>query len=170
MSKAPKIGILSQCHRYFMAVKSCLLLLVSLHSQTVEMFCLKLVIQKLNSNYVGRSCHLCCFCSKLMFFKRSRVYCSNSTYAHQRNQKKTCIRPCDTNNSSQSLTRMSTILQQKVYIFYMVQKLVGHHSQQECSVSLTLLAFQFACNARFVLFFSHEVSHHEVRKEKNPSF
>ena len=90
-----------------MGDKSCLFFLVSLCNQTVEMFCLSNVIKKLNSNYVRRSCHLCCFCSKLMFFKRRRViYSSNSTYAHQTNQKKNCIRPCDTNNSSQSLTRM----------------------------------------------------------------
>ena len=41
-----------------------------------------------------------------MFFKRSKLYCSKSTYAHQASQKKACIRPCDTNNSTQSLTRM----------------------------------------------------------------
>ena len=55
---------------------------------------------------MGRSCHLCCLRSKLKFFKRSRVYCSKSTHAHQTNQKKACIRSFDTNNSIQSLASM----------------------------------------------------------------
>ena len=175
MSKVPTIGILSQCHRYFMGVKSCLLLLVSFHSQTVEMFCLKIVIQKLNSNYEGEELPSLLLSLQVDVFQEKQGILQQLNLCLSNKPKKTCIRPCDTNNSSQSLTRMSTILQQKVYIFYMVQKLVGHLSQQECSVSLTLLVFQFACNARspdhqFVLFFSHEVSHHKVRKVKNPSF
>ena len=163
MSKVPKIGSLSQCHRYFMGDKSCLFFLVSLYNQTVEMFCLSNVIQKLNSNYVHRSCHLCCFCSKLMFFKRRRViYSSNSTYAHQTNQKKNCIRPCDTNNSSQSLTRMYRHTATENIHRLNGAKISRPPPQQECPINLTLFVFQFACNARFpdhqfVLFFSHEV-------------
>ena len=53
-----------------------------------------------------RSFHLCCLCSKLTFFKRSRVYCSKSNYDHQTSHKKVCIRLCDTNNSTQCLTWM----------------------------------------------------------------
>ena len=78
------------------------MLLVSLHNQTVEIFCLNTAIQCLNSNYVGRGCHLCYLCSKLMFFKRSRVYCSKSFYDHQTSQKS--IRYYDTNNFTQRLT------------------------------------------------------------------
>ena len=62
--------------RYFMGLQSCLLLLVSLHSQTVEIVCLNNAIQRLNSNYVERSCQFCWLCSKLMFFKKSRIYCN----------------------------------------------------------------------------------------------
>ena len=81
-------SIVIKIFRYFMGVQSCLLLLVSLHSQAVGVFCLSTAMQKLNRNYVGRSCHLFCICSKLMFFKRSRVYCRKSNYAHQTSQKK----------------------------------------------------------------------------------
>ena len=85
MPKVPKIGswwhfcniLGKECRNcfcfLFWGVQSCLLLLVSLNSQTVESFCLNTAIQWLNSNYVGRSCHLWYLCSKLMFFKRSRV-------------------------------------------------------------------------------------------------
>ena len=37
-----------------------------------------------------------------------------------------CIRPCDTNKSTQSLTIMHIILQLNVYNVYMMRKLVGH--------------------------------------------
>ena len=47
-----------------------------------------------------------CLCSKLILFKRSRLYCSKSSYTYQTSQKKVCIRPSDTDNSTQSLTRM----------------------------------------------------------------
>ena len=71
----------------------------------LEIFSLNTAIQQLNSNYVGRGFRLCCYCSKLMFLNRSRVYCSKLSYAHQKSQKKACIRSYDTNNFIQILTR-----------------------------------------------------------------
>ena len=107
---------------YFMVILSCLLLLVSLHSQNVEIVCLTLQY----SNYVGRICHLCWLCSKLMFFKRSTVYCSKSTYAHQTSQKKLASDLVIQIIPPKVLQECTTILQLKVFIVYVVQKLVGH--------------------------------------------
>ena len=36
-----------------------------------------------------------------------------------------CIRPCDTNNSTQSIARMYPVLQLKAHNIHVVQKLVG---------------------------------------------
>ena len=114
--------------RYFTGVQSCLLLLVSLFIQIVKIFCLNTGSQLLYNNYVGRSCLLSCLCSKLIFFKRSRVHCTKSTYARQTNQKKLVsgltlviqiIPP-------KFLQECTSILQLKVYIIYVVRKLVGH--------------------------------------------
>ena len=61
------------------------------------------------------------------FFKKSRVYCSKSTYACQTNQKKfvsnlvLVIQIIPPN----VLQECATILQLKVYIIYVVQKLVA---------------------------------------------
>ena len=43
---------------------------------------------------------------QLMFFKKSMVYCSKSTYALQTSQQKACIRHFDTNSSTQIFTRI----------------------------------------------------------------
>ena len=104
MSQLLLCSVVIQTFRYFIGVQPCLLL-VSLHAR-LDIFCLYTAIQQLNSNYVGRSGHFCCLCSKLMVCKRSRVYCSKSNYTHQSSRKKACIRSFETNNSSQSLTRM----------------------------------------------------------------
>ena len=81
-------SIVMQNIQIFYDVQPCLLLLLFLHSQTVEIFCLNTAIQYLDSIYVGRDYHLCCPGSKLPFFKRTRVYCCKSSYAHQTSQKK----------------------------------------------------------------------------------
>ena len=62
----------------------------------------------------------------------------------------------------------TTILQLKVYIVYVMRKLVGH-------LNLALLLFLFVCNARsldhqFFTIFSNEVSRHKVRKVTGPNF
>ena len=118
-----------------------------------------------------RGCHLFCLCSKLIFFRRSSVHCSKSSYAHQTSQKK-LTSGVDTNNFTQRLTTSTTILQLKVYIVYVVQKLVGHPLQQECPINLDSLVFPFVCNARsldlqFFLCFPHEVSHHIKKKGRS---
>ena len=46
-----------------------------------------------SQNHMSSSLHLCYLCSKLMFFKRSRVYCSKSNYAHKISQKKLVLGP-----------------------------------------------------------------------------
>ena len=85
---------------------------------------LSLLLAMIKHSQYTQSCHICCLCSKLMFFKKSRLYCSKSNYTHQTSPKKACIRSCDTNNFTQSLHECTTIMQLKVYIVYVV----GHRS------------------------------------------
>ena len=72
------------------------------------------------------------------------------------------------------LHECSTILQLKVYIIYVVQKLVGYSSQSVLSIWLYsffhLSAMQDLWTISVFYFFSHKVSHHKVRKAMNPSF
>ena len=64
---------------------------------------------------------------QVVFFNRSRVYCSKSSYVYQASQKKLVsgllliqiISP-------KVLQERTTILQLKVYIVYVMRKLVGH--------------------------------------------
>ena len=70
--------------------------------------------------------------------------------------------------SPKVLQESTTILQLKVYIVYVMRKLVGH-------LNLALLLFLFVCNARsldhqFFTIFSNEVSRHKVRKVTGPNF
>ena len=81
---------------------------------------LSLLLGMIKHSQYTQSCHICCLCSKLMFFKKSRLYCSKSKYTHQTSPKKACIRSCDTNNFTQSLHECTTIMQSKVYIVYVV--------------------------------------------------
>ena len=81
---------------------------------------LSLLLGMIKHSQYTQSCHICCLCSKLMFFKESRLYCSKSNYTHQTSPKKACIRSCDTNNFTQSLHECTTIMQLKVYIVYVV--------------------------------------------------
>ena len=41
-----------------------------------------------------------------LFSRQAWYIAANQPYVHQTSQKKACIRPCDTNNSTQSLTRI----------------------------------------------------------------
>ena len=79
-------------------------ILTSLHSQTRN-FLPKHHNTIIKQHLCGERLHLCCLCSKLIFFNRNRVYCSKASYDHQASQKKACTRPFDTNNYTQSLTR-----------------------------------------------------------------
>ena len=120
---------------------------------------------------MGRNSHLCCLCSKLMFFKRSRVYCGKSNYAHKTSQKKACIRPCDTNNSTPSLHECTTILQTKVCIIYMVWKLVGHPPWVSYQFGFIRFSIWLQCkiseSSVFSIFFPHKVFHHKARKVRS---
>ena len=86
-----------------------------------------------------RSFHLCCFCSKLTLFKRSRVCCSKSNYDHQTSQKKFLsgfviqIIPLNV------LHECTTILQLKFYIDYVVRKISWTPSR--CVPSIWLYSF-----------------------------
>ena len=81
-------------------------------------------------------------------FKRSRLYCSKSNYAYQTSQKEACIRPCDTNNFTQNLHECTTILQLKVYIAYVVRKLVGHSPYLECPVNSVFFIFSICLQCK----------------------
>ena len=91
--------LLCKTFGYFMGVQPCLLLLVSSHSQTRNFLPghLNIIIKQ---QLCWEGSHLCCLCSKLMFFNRS-----SKSFMPIKQAKKACIRPCDTNNFTQSLTR-----------------------------------------------------------------
>ena len=122
-----------------------------------------------------RSFHLCCLCSKLTFFKRSRVCCSKSNYDHQTSQKKFVsgfviqIIPLNV------LHECTTILQLKFYIDYVVRKLVGHQAGVSHQFGFNhfsiCLRWRIPGSSRvFFQFFPHKVSHHKVRKLVDLSF
>ena len=118
---------------------------------------------------MGCSCHLCCFCSNFMFFKRSRVYCSKSAYAHQTSQKK--LVPGLVIQIIPVLQECTTILQLKVYI---VKRCLDTHLSRSV-LSTWLYSFFNLLQTRspdhqFFLFFIHEVSHHKVRNVMDSSF
>ena len=73
-----------------------------------------------------------CLCSKL-FFNRSRVYCSKSSYVHQISQKKLVSGLLIQVISPKVLQESTTILQLKVYFVYVIRKLVEHPPWQECT-------------------------------------
>ena len=123
---------------------------------------------------MGRTCHLCCLCSKLMFVKRSRV--SKSTYAHQTSQKKACIRSRDTNNSTQSLTRMYHHTATESLYHLHGAKIRWTPTLVEVSYRFGFICFSICLQCTicrsyvFFYFLSHEVTHHKVRKLMDPSF
>ena len=65
-----------------------------------------------------------CLCSKLILFKRSRLYCSKSSYTYQTSQKKSVSGLVIQIIPPKVLQECTTILQLKFYMAYMVQKLV----------------------------------------------
>ena len=145
-----------------MGVQSCLLLRVSLHNQqNVEIFCLNTAIYTIIKQQLsGGGVAIFVTFVPSRWFSRE-IGCNTANLCPSNNPKKVCMRPCDTNNLTQSQQESTTILQLKVYIVYLVQKLVGHSPWQECPIdfiNLSLFVFPFVCNARsldhqFFLFF-----------------
>ena len=122
---------------------------------------------------MGRGCYLFYLCSKETFFNRSKAYCIKSPYVHQISQAKLVSGVLIQIISSKVIQESTTILQLKVYIAYVMRKLVLHPPEQECPINLVLFLFPFVCNARsldhqFFLFFP--ISHHNVRKKMDPNF
>ena len=162
--------VMQNIHIYFMGFQSCLLILVSLHSETVEIFCLNPAIL-----IAGRSCHLCFVYSKLDFFQdKHDILQQIDLMFIKQAKKKACIRPCDTNNFTQSLAR--------IYLHTATESLYRLHGAKiswtpilAAHIKLPIFVFLFDCNARspdhqFFYFFLHEVSHCKVRKVMDPSF
>ena len=110
--------VMQNIHIYFMRFQSCLLILVPLHSETVEIFCLNPAIL-----IAGRSCHLCFVYSKLDFFQdKHDILQQIDLMFIKQAKKKACIRPCDTNNFTQSLARKYHHTALKVYIVSVMKK------------------------------------------------
>ena len=86
---------------------------------------------------------------KLRFFKRSRVYCSNSTYAYQTSQKKLSSGLLIQIIPPKVLQECTAILQMKVYIVYMVRKLVDDPHQEEFPINLGFLTSVRKCQCFF---------------------
>ena len=116
-----------------------------------------------------------------LFSRQAWYIAANQPYVHQTSQKKACIRPCDTNNSTQSLTRI--YLHTGTESLYRVHGakitwtliLAGHITHLIGHIKLSIFVFPFDRNARspdhqFFYFFLHEVSHRKVRKVMDPSF
>ena len=123
---------------------------------------------------MGRDCHLYCLCSKLIFFNRSRVYCSKS-FMPIKQANKACIRPCDTNIFTQSLTRkyqhtatesLYRLCGEKIS---RVPTLAGVYNQFGVVPFPICLQCKISRSSVFSIF-SHEVSHHKVRKKTDPNF
>ena len=123
---------------------------------------------------MGKTCHLCCLCFKLMIYKRSRVYYSKSNYVHQANKKKLV--------SGLAIQ----VIPPKVYTKH-------HHTATESlyrlrgaksswTPSLAGVSYQFGFNCFFICLqckisgssvfsiFPHKVSHHKVRKVMDSRF
>ena len=109
---------------YFMGFQSCLLILVSLHSETVEIFCLNPAIL-----IAGRSCHLCFVYSKLDFFQDKHDILQQIDLMFIKQAKKKLVSGLVIQIIPLKVLQESTsILELKVYIVYMVRKLLGHSS------------------------------------------
>ena len=84
-----------------------------------------------------RGSHLCCLCSKLTFFKRS-----SKSFMLIKQAKKACIRPCDTNNFSQSLIKKYHHTATESLYRLCDEKYVGHPPKSHPKVrKIRLLAF-----------------------------
>ena len=88
--------------------------------------------------------------------------------------KKACIRPCDTNNFTQSLTRKyHHTATESLYRLWWDDKLGTHLSRSVLSIWLRsfshLPGMQISGSSVFSIF-SHEVSHYKVRKVTDSKF
>ena len=129
-----------------MGVHPCLYcyILVSLHSQTRNFL-------PSDHNTIIKE-HLCGKGLPSLFsllqvnaFKQKQGILQQINLCSSSKPKKVGIRPFDTNNFTKVLQESTTILQLKVYFVYVMRKLVGHSSQQECPINLALLFFPFVC-------------------------
>ena len=123
---------------------------------------------------MGRGCHLCCLCYKLVIFNRSRVCCSKSFMPINQAKKKACMRPCDTNSFNQSLTRKyhHTATEDLYHLFSekisWVPTFAGVSYQFGFVPFLIFLEWKISRSSVFS-FFSHEVSR-KVRKVTDSNF
>ena len=102
---------------YFMGFQSCLLILVSLHSENVGIFCLNPAIL-----IEGRSCHLCFVCSKLDFFQDKHGILQQINLMFIKQAKKKLVSGLVIQIiPPKVLQEFTSILQLKVYIVYMVR-------------------------------------------------
>ena len=90
-------------------------------------------------------------------------------------QKKQLIRPCDTNNPTQGLTRKYHHTATESLHHLRGAKISGTPTLAGVSYQIGFICF-FIClqckisGSSIFFIFSHEVSHHKVRKVKDPSF
>ena len=110
--------VMQNIHIYFMRFQSCLLILVPLHSETVEIFCLNPAIL-----IAGRSCHLCFAYSKLDFFQDKLGILQQINLMFIKQAKKKLVSGLVIQIiSPKVLQESTTILQLKVYIVSVMKK------------------------------------------------
>ena len=90
--------------------------------------------------------------------------------------KKACIRPCDTNNFTQSLTRKYHHTATESLYCICGAKISWTPTSAGVSYHLSFVRFPICLQGKisgssvFSIFFPHEVSHHNVRKVTDPNF
>ena len=119
---------------------------------------------------MGRGSHLCCLCSKLMFFNRS-----SKSFMPIKQAKKACISPCDTNNFTQSLTRKYHHTATESLYRLCDEKISWTPTLAGVSYQFGFVPFPICLQCKISgssvsSMFSHEVSHHKVRKVTDPNF
>ena len=115
--------VMQNIHIYFMRFQSCLLILVPLHSETVEIFCLNPAIL-----IAGRSCHLCFAYSKLDFFQDKHGILQQINLMFIKQAKKKLVSGLVIQIiSPKVLQESTTILQLKVYIVSVMKNKLGTH-------------------------------------------
>ena len=122
---------------------------------------------------MGRGCHLCCLCSKLMFFNRNGIL-QQIIYAHQTSQKKLVSGLVIQIISPKVLQESTTILQLKVYIVSVMKNKLGTHlSRSVLLIWLHSFSHLSGMQGLWIIsffFFFHDVSHHKVRKVMDTNF
>ena len=111
---------------------------------------------------------------QLMFFKRSRIYCTKPSQAHQTNQIKLAS-GLDTNDFPQSLTNKyhhtaTESLYQLCGAKISWTPTLAGVSQQFGFVRFPICLQCKISGSSVFSIFSHEVSHHKVRKKTDPNF